>query len=112
MKATGANSQALENSGFELLGWLVGMGSDPPLRRLQLAFRRALHSRSSRPSHGVTLEISPPRRMSFAFGGVGLLIGNPVAGALLDKYGWIAPPMFCFVGRLIFWRLISFWLRG
>jgi predicted MFS family arabinose efflux permease len=33
--------------------------------------------------------------MSFAFGGLGLLIGNPVAGALLDKYGWIAPAMFC-----------------
>ncbi|KAH8590703.1 MFS transporter, MCP family, solute carrier family 16, member 10 [Bisporella sp. PMI_857] len=32
---------------------------------------------------------------SFAFGGLGLLVGNPVAGVLLDRYGWIAPACFC-----------------
>lgn len=32
--------------------------------------------------------------MNFAFGAFGLLIGNPVAGKLLDK-GWVAPAMFC-----------------
>lgn len=33
--------------------------------------------------------------MSFGFGALGLLIGNPVAGALLDSAGWIGPAMFC-----------------
>jgi predicted MFS family arabinose efflux permease len=33
--------------------------------------------------------------MSFAFGAIGLLVGNPVAGVLLDKYGWIGPAAFC-----------------
>jgi predicted MFS family arabinose efflux permease len=33
--------------------------------------------------------------MSFAFSALGVLIGNPVAGVLLDKYGWIGPAMFC-----------------
>ncbi|KOS19716.1 Riboflavin transporter MCH5 [Escovopsis weberi] len=33
--------------------------------------------------------------MSFAFGGVGILIGNPVAGAILDRHGWIGLKCFC-----------------
>ena len=33
--------------------------------------------------------------MSLAFAALGLLIGNPIAGVLLDKYGWIGPAMFC-----------------
>ena len=33
--------------------------------------------------------------MAFTCGALGLLIGNPVAGVLLDKYGWIGPAMFC-----------------
>jgi predicted MFS family arabinose efflux permease len=33
--------------------------------------------------------------MSFTFCAMGLLIGNPVAGVLLTKYGWIGPAMFC-----------------
>ena len=33
--------------------------------------------------------------MGFTCGGLGLLIGNPVAGVLLDNYGWIGPAMFC-----------------
>ena len=33
--------------------------------------------------------------MGFTCGGLGLLIGNPVAGILLDSYGWIGPAMFC-----------------
>ncbi|KAL2062256.1 hypothetical protein VTL71DRAFT_6522 [Oculimacula yallundae] len=33
--------------------------------------------------------------MSFAAASFGLLIGNPVAGLLLDSYGWIGPAMFC-----------------
>jgi predicted MFS family arabinose efflux permease len=33
--------------------------------------------------------------MGFTCGGLGLLIGNPVAGLLLDNYGWIGPAMFC-----------------
>jgi len=33
--------------------------------------------------------------MGFTCGALGLLIGNPVAGLLLDSYGWIGPAMFC-----------------
>jgi MFS family permease len=33
--------------------------------------------------------------MNFGFTGFGLLIGNPVAGVLLDKYGYIGPAMWC-----------------
>jgi len=33
--------------------------------------------------------------MSFSIGALGLLIGNPVAGVLLDGYGWIGPATFC-----------------
>ncbi|KAH6705156.1 MFS general substrate transporter [Leptodontidium sp. MPI-SDFR-AT-0119] len=33
--------------------------------------------------------------MSFAAASLGLLVGNPVAGVLLDSYGWIGPAMFC-----------------
>lgn len=33
--------------------------------------------------------------MSYAFGALGLLIGNPVAGVLLNGYGWIGPAAFC-----------------
>lgn len=33
--------------------------------------------------------------MSFTFCAMGLLIGNPVAGVLLTRYGWIGPAMFC-----------------
>jgi MFS family permease len=32
--------------------------------------------------------------MSFGFGAFGLLIGNPVAGVLLDS-GWVGPAVFC-----------------
>ncbi|TVY78527.1 Aspyridones efflux protein apdF [Lachnellula suecica] len=32
--------------------------------------------------------------MSFTFGALGLLVGNPVAGVLLNK-GWVAPATFC-----------------
>ena len=33
--------------------------------------------------------------MSYGFGALGLLIGNPVAGVLLDRYGWIGLAAFC-----------------
>lgn len=33
--------------------------------------------------------------MSFGFTALGLLIGNPVAGVLLDQYGYIGPAMWC-----------------
>ncbi|KAG0645050.1 Aspyridones efflux apdF [Hyphodiscus hymeniophilus] len=33
--------------------------------------------------------------MSFAFSAMGVLIGNPVAGVLLDSAGWIGPAAFC-----------------
>lgn len=33
--------------------------------------------------------------MSFTVGALGLLVGNPVAGVLLDGYGWIGPAAFC-----------------
>ena len=33
--------------------------------------------------------------MSFAFAALGLLVGNPVAGALLDSAGWVGPATFC-----------------
>ncbi len=33
--------------------------------------------------------------MNFGFTALGLLIGNPVAGALLDQYGYIGPAMWC-----------------
>jgi len=33
--------------------------------------------------------------MSFSIGALGLLIGNPVAGVLLDKFGWVGPAVFC-----------------
>jgi len=33
--------------------------------------------------------------MSFALGALGLLIGNPIGGLLLDNYGWIGPAAFC-----------------
>jgi len=39
--------------------------------------------------------------MSFAFAALGLLIGNPVAGVLLDKYGWIGPAMFCGTANVV-----------
>ena len=32
---------------------------------------------------------------SFAIGGLGVLVGNPVAGVLLSKYGWGAASAFC-----------------
>ena len=39
--------------------------------------------------------------MSFGFCSLGLLIGNPVAGVLLDGYGWIGPAMFCGATNLL-----------
>lgn len=39
--------------------------------------------------------------MNFGFGAFGLLIGNPVAGVLLDKEGWVAPAMFCGTANLL-----------
>jgi MFS family permease len=33
--------------------------------------------------------------MNFGFTGLGLLIGNPVAGVLLDKYGYLGPALWC-----------------
>lgn len=38
--------------------------------------------------------------MSFAAGALGLLIGNPVAGVLLNK-GWIAPAAFCGTANML-----------
>lgn len=39
--------------------------------------------------------------MSFAIGALGLLIGNPVAGLLLDKYSWIGPATFCGAANIL-----------
>lgn len=39
--------------------------------------------------------------MSFAFGAMGLLVGNPVAGVLLDKYSWIGPAMLCGTANIL-----------
>lgn len=39
--------------------------------------------------------------MSFTFCALGLLIGNPVAGVLLDKYGWIGPAMLCGTANML-----------
>jgi MFS family permease len=39
--------------------------------------------------------------MSFALSALGVLIGNPVAGVLLDKHGWIGPAMFCGVSNVL-----------
>ncbi|KAJ5887890.1 MFS general substrate transporter [Penicillium taxi] len=33
--------------------------------------------------------------MSFTFAGLGLLIGTPVAGAILHSYGWLGTQLFC-----------------
>jgi predicted MFS family arabinose efflux permease len=33
--------------------------------------------------------------MNFGFTSLGLLIGNPVAGILLDQHGYIGPAMWC-----------------
>ncbi|KAL7786730.1 major facilitator superfamily domain-containing protein [Trichoderma ceciliae] len=33
--------------------------------------------------------------MSFSFAGLGILVGNPVAGAILDRHGWIGVQAFC-----------------
>lgn len=33
--------------------------------------------------------------MNFGFTALGLLIGNPVAGVLLDKYGYLGPALWC-----------------
>ncbi|TVY42019.1 Aspyridones efflux protein [Lachnellula subtilissima] len=38
--------------------------------------------------------------MSFTFGALGLLVGNPVAGVLLKK-GWIAPATFCGAANIL-----------
>lgn len=38
--------------------------------------------------------------MSFSFSAVGLLIGNPVAGVLLDRYGWTGPAVFCGIANI------------
>ncbi|TVY35151.1 Aspyridones efflux protein [Lachnellula occidentalis] len=38
--------------------------------------------------------------MSFTFGALGLLVGNPVAGVLLKK-GWIAPATFCGTANIL-----------
>lgn len=35
-------------------------------------------------------EVGTRMGMSFAFGGFGLLVGNPVAGAILRNHGWAA----------------------
>ena len=34
-------------------------------------------------------EVGTRMGMSFAFGGFGLLVGNPVAGAILRQHGWV-----------------------
>jgi MFS family permease len=39
--------------------------------------------------------------MSFAFAALGLLIGNPVAGVLLDGAGWIGPAAFCGAANIL-----------
>jgi predicted MFS family arabinose efflux permease len=39
--------------------------------------------------------------MSFAFGALGLLIGNPVAGVLLSSSSWIGPAMFCGTANMV-----------
>lgn len=39
--------------------------------------------------------------MSFSFSALGLLIGNPVAGVLLDSYGWTAVAMFCGTANML-----------
>ena len=33
--------------------------------------------------------------MNFGITGLGLLIGNPVAGVLLDQHGYIGPAIWC-----------------
>ena len=52
--------------------------------------------------------------MSFAFAALGVLIGNPVAGVLLDSTGWIGPATFCgasnvlaglFIGWARWWKV-------
>ena len=37
--------------------------------------------------------------MAFAFAGLGLLIGSPIAGAILTKYGWVG--VRAFAGSLV-----------
>ena len=39
--------------------------------------------------------------MSFGFSAFGLVIGTPVAGALLENYGWIGPVAFCGVCNIL-----------
>jgi hypothetical protein len=39
--------------------------------------------------------------MSFAIGALGLLVGNPVAGVLLDGYSWIGPSTFCGIANIL-----------
>jgi MFS family permease len=46
--------------------------------------------------------------MSFAFAALGLLIGNPVAGLLLDSAGWLGPAAFCGVANV----LAGFFIAG
>lgn len=38
--------------------------------------------------------------MNFGISGLGLLVGNPVAGVLLEK-GWVAPAMFCGTANIL-----------
>ena len=46
-------------------------------------------------------EIGTRMGMSFAFGGFGLLIGTPVAGAILHKYGWVGAQCWCGAANLV-----------
>ncbi|KAL7940418.1 major facilitator superfamily domain-containing protein [Trichoderma barbatum] len=39
--------------------------------------------------------------MSFSFGALGLLVGNPVAGVLLDDASWIGPCSFCGTANIL-----------
>jgi MFS family permease len=39
--------------------------------------------------------------MSFGFSAFGLVIGTPVAGALLENYGWIGPVSFCGICNIL-----------
>lgn len=48
--------------------------------------------------------------MSFAFAALGLLIGNPVAGVLLDNVGWIGPAAFCGAANILAGLFIA-WAR-
>ena len=40
-------------------------------------------------------EVGTRMGMSFAFAGFGLLVGNPVAGAILRRYGWVGAQCWC-----------------